>query len=158
MNATLGRKNGPVHTREAIAKKTRVEFNNVMLDDVTQAGICVIDLDTVMPGVALNDFGDMVRSATNSVAEDDRDVSAVHARLPIFEALVEGYLSAARPFLNEAEVAHLAISGQVITFVIGCSLSSASTSFLTMPMKFCGRPTVLSASAIRLIGISRYEM
>jgi hypothetical protein len=95
------------------------KFNNVMLDDATHAAICVIDLDTVMPGIALNDFGDMVRSATNSAAEDERDLSAVHARLPIFEALVEGYLSAARPFLNEAELAHLAISGQVITFEIG---------------------------------------
>ena len=95
------------------------KFNNVMLDDATQSAICVIDLDTVMPGIALNDFGDMVRSATNSAAEDERDLSLVHARLPIFEALVEGYLSAARPFLNDAELAHLAISGQVITFEIG---------------------------------------
>jgi len=95
------------------------KFNNVMLDDATQAGICVIDLDTVMPGIALNDFGDMVRSGTNSAAEDERELSNVHARLPIFEALVDGYLSAARPFLNDAEIAHLAISGQVITFEIG---------------------------------------
>ena len=95
------------------------KFNNVMLDDATQSAICVIDLDTVMPGIALNDFGDMVRSGTNSAAEDERALSAVHARLPIFEALVEGYLSAARPFLNDAELAHLAISGQVITFEIG---------------------------------------
>ena len=95
------------------------KFNNVMLDDATQAGICVIDLDTVMPGIALNDFGDLVRSGTNSAAEDERDLAAVHARLPIFEALVAGYLSAARPFLNEAEIAHLTISGQVITFEIG---------------------------------------
>jgi Ser/Thr protein kinase RdoA (MazF antagonist) len=95
------------------------KFNNVMLDDVTHEGICVIDLDTVMPGVALNDFGDMVRSATNSAAEDERDVTRVEARLPIFEALVEGYLSAARPFLTDAEIAHLAVSGQVITFEIG---------------------------------------
>jgi aminoglycoside phosphotransferase (APT) family kinase protein len=95
------------------------KFNNVMLDDATQAGICVIDLDTVMPGISLNDFGDMVRSATNSTTEDDASLAAVHARLPIFEALVEGYLSAARPFLNEAELAHLTLSGQVITFEIG---------------------------------------
>jgi Ser/Thr protein kinase RdoA (MazF antagonist) len=95
------------------------KINNVMLDDATQEGICVIDLDTVMPGIALNDFGDMVRSATNSTAEDERDVNAVQARLPIFEALVQGYLSAARPFLNDAEVGHLTLSGQVITFEIG---------------------------------------
>jgi Ser/Thr protein kinase RdoA (MazF antagonist) len=95
------------------------KFNNVMLDDATHAGVCVIDLDTVMPGVVLNDFGDMVRSATNSGAEDERDLARVHARLPIFEAIVEGYLAEARPFLNDAEIAHLAISGQVITFEIG---------------------------------------
>src|SRR6185295_2364350 len=88
-------------------------------DDDTQSGICVIDLDTVMPGIALHDFGDMVRSATNSAAEDERNLARVHARLPIFEGLVEGYLAAARPFLNEAEIDHLAVSGSVITFEIG---------------------------------------
>lgn len=95
------------------------KFNNVMLDDATQEGVCVIDLDTVMPGVALNDFGDMVRSATNSAAEDERDLSKVQARLPIFEALVEGYLSSAGAFLNRAEVDLLTVSGQVITLEIG---------------------------------------
>ena len=95
------------------------KLNNVMLDDITQEGICVVDLDTVMPGIALNDFGDMVRSGTNSAAEDERDLATVHARLPIFESLVAGYLAAARPFLNAAEIAHLAVSGQVITFEIG---------------------------------------
>lgn len=95
------------------------KLNNVMLDDITHEGICVVDLDTVMPGIALNDFGDMVRSGTNSAAEDEPDLATVHARLPIFESLVTGYLSAARPFLNPAEIAHLAVSGQVITFEIG---------------------------------------
>ena len=90
-----------------------------MLDDATQEGVCVIDLDTVMPGIALYDFGDMVRSGTNSAAEDERDLAKVEARLPIFEALVEGYLSSAASFLNAAEVAHLALAGQVITFEIG---------------------------------------
>ena len=95
------------------------KLNNVMIDDATQEGVCVIDLDTVMPGLALYDFGDMVRSATNAAAEDERDLSRVHARLPIFEALVEGYLAAARPFLNEAEIAHLAFSGRLITLEVG---------------------------------------
>ena len=95
------------------------KLNNVMIDDVTHEGVCVIDLDTVMPGLALYDFGDMVRSATNSAAEDERDLGKVHSRLSIFEALVEGYLAAARPFLNAAEIAHLAFSGRLITFEIG---------------------------------------
>lgn len=95
------------------------KLNNVMLDNATHQAVCVIDLDTVMPGIALNDFGDMVRSATNAAAEDEPDVTKVEARLPIFEGLVEGYLGAARPFLNDAEVAHLVVSGSVITFEIG---------------------------------------
>jgi hypothetical protein len=95
------------------------KFNNVMLDDVTHEGLCVIDLDTVMPGLALYDFGDLVRSGTNSAAEDEADLSRVAARLPIFEALVDGYLRAARSFLNDAEVAHLTLGGHLITFEIG---------------------------------------
>ncbi|MGH7995260.1 MAG: phosphotransferase enzyme family protein [Opitutaceae bacterium] len=95
------------------------KINNVMIDDATQAGLCVIDLDTVMPGLALYDFGDMVRTATNSAAEDERDLSRVRARIPLFEAIVDGYLSATRSFLAPAEVAHLALSGRLITFEIG---------------------------------------
>lgn len=95
------------------------KLNNVMIDDATQEGLCVIDLDTVMPGLALYDFGDMVRSATNSAAEDERDLTKVHARLPIFEALVEGYLATARPFLTAVELSHVIVSGQLITFEIG---------------------------------------
>ncbi len=75
--------------------------------------------DTVMPGLALYDFGDMVRSASNAAAEDEPDLSLVAARLPIFEALVDGYLTAARQFLNETEIAHLAFSGRLITLEIG---------------------------------------
>lgn len=95
------------------------KLNNVMIDDATHEGICVIDLDTVMPGLALYDFGDMVRSATNSAAEDECDLTRVQSRLPIFEALVEGYLSAARRFLNGAEIANLVTSGRLITLEIG---------------------------------------
>jgi glucosamine-6-phosphate deaminase len=95
------------------------KLNNVMIDDLTGAGICVIDLDTVMPGSALYDFGDMVRSAINSAPEDERDLTRVHARLDIFDALTEGYLSASRAFLTPAEVAHLAFSGRLIAFEIG---------------------------------------
>src|ERR1051326_7456392 len=90
-----------------------------MIDDATGEGLCVIDLDTAMPGLALYDFGDMVRSATNSAAEDEGDPSKVESRLPIFTALVRGYLATARPFLTEAEIAHLAFAGRLITFEIG---------------------------------------
>jgi aminoglycoside phosphotransferase (APT) family kinase protein len=95
------------------------KFNNVMLDDTTQEGICVIDLDTVMPGLALYDFGDMVRTTTSPALEDEKDLSKVCMQFPMFEALVRGYLASAGDMLNKAEKQHLAFSGKLISFEIG---------------------------------------
>jgi aminoglycoside phosphotransferase (APT) family kinase protein len=95
------------------------KINNVMIDEDTDEAVCVIDLDTVMPGLALYDFGDLVRSATSPAAEDERDLSKVAMQMPMFEALVEGYLEAAGDFLNQTEVDHLAFSGKLITLEIG---------------------------------------
>lgn len=95
------------------------KLNNVMLDDATGQGICVIDLDTVMPGLALYDFGDMVRTTTSPAKEDERDLSAVKMQFPMFEALVCGYLAAAGDFLTPAEKKFLPFSGKLITFEIG---------------------------------------
>jgi hypothetical protein len=95
------------------------KFNNVMLDDTTGEGICVIDLDTVMPGLALYDFGDMVRTTTSPTKEDERDLSKVQMQFPMFEALARGYLSAAGEFLTPAEKRFLPFAGKLITFEIG---------------------------------------
>jgi Ser/Thr protein kinase RdoA (MazF antagonist) len=95
------------------------KLNNVMLDDATGQGICVIDLDTVMPGLALYDFGDMVRTSTSPAKEDEKDLSKVQMQFPMFEALVRGYLSSAGGFLTPAEKRLLAFSGKLITFEIG---------------------------------------
>jgi aminoglycoside phosphotransferase (APT) family kinase protein len=95
------------------------KLNNVMIDDATETGICVLDLDTVMPGLALYDFGDMVRTATSPAAEDETDLSKVRMQMPMFEALVRGYLSTAGSFLNDEEKSHLAFSGKLIALEIG---------------------------------------
>ena len=95
------------------------KVNNVLLDDATGEGICVIDLDTVMPGLALYDFGDMVRAGTSPAREDDRDLSKVTMQFSLFEALARGYLSATAGFLTPAEKGLLALSGKVITFETG---------------------------------------
>ena len=95
------------------------KLNNVMLDDATGEGICVIDLDTVMPGLAPYDFGDMVRTTTSPAMEDERDLSKVTMQFPMFEALVRGYLSTAGGFLTKAEKDLLAFSGKLITFELG---------------------------------------
>jgi len=95
------------------------KLNNVMIDDATETGICVLDLDTVMPGLALYDFGDMVRTATSPAAEDETDLSKLRMQMPMFKALVRGYLSTAGSFLNDVEKTHLAFSGKLIALEIG---------------------------------------
>jgi Ser/Thr protein kinase RdoA (MazF antagonist) len=95
------------------------KFNNVLLDDSTGEGICVIDLDTVMPGLAAYDFGDMVRTTTSPAMEDERVLSKVAMQFPMFEALLRGYIESAGGFLTPSEKQHLAFSGKLITLEIG---------------------------------------
>ena len=95
------------------------KFNNVMLDVLTGEAMCIVDLDTVMPGCALYDFGDMVRTTTSPTLEDEPDLSKVKMQMPMFRKLAEGYLSTAGQFLTKAEKAHIAFSGKLITFEIG---------------------------------------
>jgi hypothetical protein len=95
------------------------KFNNVMLDWETGEALCVLDLDTVMPGLVLYDFGDMVRTTTSPTLEDERDLSKVGVRLPVFEALAHGYLSATAPFLTKGERNRLVLAGKLITYTIG---------------------------------------
>ena len=95
------------------------KFNNVMLDVLTGEAMCIVDLDTVMPGCALYDFGDMVRTTTSPTLEDEPDLSKVKMQMPMFKKLAEGYLSSAGQFLTKAEKSHIAFSGKLITFEIG---------------------------------------
>lgn len=95
------------------------KINNVMMDEETDKAVCVIDLDTVMPGLTLYDFGDLVRTATSPAAEDETDLSRVVMQMPMFEALVDGYLDAAGRFLTQAEVDELAFAGKLISLEIG---------------------------------------
>ena len=94
------------------------KINNVMLDDQTGEGICVIDLDTCMPGSVLYDFGDEIRTTTMTAAEDEPDLSKVHFDIKLFEALVQGYLSCAT-FLTAEEKRLLPFSGRLLTFECG---------------------------------------
>lgn len=95
------------------------KLNNVMLDDVSGEGVCVIDLDTTMSGSAIYDFGDMVRTATSPAPEDEIDTSKIRMRIEMFEALVRGYLKSANSFLTDAERDNLAFSGKLLTLECG---------------------------------------
>jgi len=95
------------------------KLNNVLLDNQTGEGICVLDLDTVMPGLSLYDFGDMVRTATNPVAEDAVDISGLVVQVPMFEALAKGYLEGTAGTLLPVERANLVTAGKLLTYECG---------------------------------------
>jgi Ser/Thr protein kinase RdoA (MazF antagonist) len=111
-----------LHASGAIPERVThndTKLNNVLLDDRSGEAVCVIDLDTVMPGLVNYDFGDLARSATCSAAEDERDLSRVRLEPALFTALCEGYLRGAAAFLSPAECAELAFSARLLTLVIG---------------------------------------
>lgn len=95
------------------------KISNVLLDEKTGEGLCVVDLDIVMPGLALFDFGDMMRSMTTTAAEDEPDPAKVELQMPLFEGLARGYLEAAGAFLNAVEREHLIFAGRLITLEQG---------------------------------------
>jgi len=94
-------------------------FNNVMMDVLTGEAMCIVDLDTVMPGCALYDFGDMVRTTTSPTLEDEQDLSKVKMQMPMFKKIAQGYWSAASQFLTKNEKSLIAFSGKLISFEIG---------------------------------------
>jgi hypothetical protein len=95
------------------------KFNNVMIDDITGKGICVLDLDTVMPGLSLYDFGEIVRTGANLAAEDERDVTKVCLDLDIFDTLTRGFLDAARDTLTETEIHYLPYGPKMMAYENG---------------------------------------
>ena len=92
------------------------KLNNVLLDERTGEAICVLDLDTVMPGLSLYDFGDLVRTGTNPVAEDALEVDRIHVQEAMFKALARGYLEGTDGTLLPAERERLVLAGQLLTY------------------------------------------
>ena len=94
------------------------KINNILFDEKTDSPYCVIDLDTVMPGTVLFDVGDLIRTATNTAEEDEKDTSKVGFNMPIFKSLIKGYYSQAKGFLSDYEKSLLAESGRCITLIM----------------------------------------
>ena len=89
---------------------------NVLFDATTGEGLCVVDLDTVMPGLAPYDFGDLARSTVSDSEEDERDLSRVSVRVPVFEALARGFVEGAGDALSPAERSLLVTGAKVIVY------------------------------------------
>lgn len=95
------------------------KLNNVMLDDTTREPLCVIDLDTVMPGLVANDFGDSIRFGASTAAEDETDLSKVTMSLELFKAYTEGFLSACGDRLTNEEIDSLPLGAKLMTLECG---------------------------------------
>lgn len=95
------------------------KLNNVMIDDTTGKGICVIDLDTVMPGLAVNDFGDSIRFGASTGAEDEVDLSKIECDLKLFELYTKGFIEGCAGSLTENELSMLPLGAMTMTFECG---------------------------------------
>ena len=95
------------------------KLNNIMIDNETGKGICVIDLDTVMPGLAIYDFGDSIRFGANTAAEDDPDLTKVSLDLELFELYVKGYLEGCKGILTNLEIEMLPYGAKIMTLECG---------------------------------------
>lgn len=92
------------------------KVNNVLFDEEDQV-LCVVDLDTVMPGYVLSDFGDFIRTGANTGAEDDKNLDNVSVDLDIFKAYAKGYLENAVSFLTDIEIENLAFGAKLLTYM-----------------------------------------
>lgn len=95
------------------------KLNNILMDKTTQQGICVIDLDTVMPGLSINDFGDSIRFGANHSAEDEKDLAKVNFDLPLFEIYTKGYFEGAGNALTAAEKEFMPWGAKLMTLECG---------------------------------------
>jgi len=94
------------------------KLSNVLINDHTGEGVCVVDLDTVMPGLSLYDFGDLMRSCISPLPEDSTDLENIRVRLPIFKALARGFLEEMAGVLTPSETANLAFAGKLLTYEV----------------------------------------
>ena len=95
------------------------KLNNVLMDKTTGEGICIIDLDTVMPGLSINDFGDSIRFGANHSAEDETDLSKVNLDVDLFEAYTQAFLEGAGGTLTEKEIEYLPWGAKLMTLEFG---------------------------------------
>ncbi len=108
-----------MHREGKLVKRTNhcdTKVNNILFDNDGNV-LCVVDLDTVMPGYVLSDFGDFIRTGANKGAEDDKDLNNVELDLDIFEAYTKGYLENAASFLTDVEIENLAFGAKLLTYM-----------------------------------------
>jgi Ser/Thr protein kinase RdoA (MazF antagonist) len=108
-----------LHREGKLPKRTNhcdTKVNNILFDNNDEV-LCVVDLDTVMPGYVLSDFGDFIRTGANTGAEDDKNLDNISVDLAIFEGYAKGYLNNAASFLTDLEIDNLAFGAKLLTYM-----------------------------------------
>jgi len=95
------------------------KLNNILFDQTTNQPICVIDLDTIMPGLSVNDYGDAIRFGASTGAEDEKDLSKIACDLELFEAFTKGFLESCGDVLTAEEIQALPLGAMTMTFECG---------------------------------------
>lgn len=123
----IDRRNGMSKIVDLIEKKeipirvthNDTKLNNIMIDEITKKAICVIDLDTVMPGSVLYDFGDAIRVGASTAVEDEPDLNKVNLDIELFKAFTQGFLEKTHDILTEKEIENLVEGARIITLECG---------------------------------------
>ena len=95
------------------------KLNNILFDELTGRGLCIIDLDTIMPGLAANDFGDSIRFGAATAEEDEQDLDKMHFDISLYELYVKGYLEETKDVLTPAEIRSLPWGARLMTLECG---------------------------------------
>lgn len=131
------------------------KINNILLDANTSEAVCVIDLDTLMPGYFIYDLGDMVRTFVSPVSEEEQDLSKVQFRRPIYDKLIQGYLSEMNHCLTDAEVEAIPFAGMMMTYIVAIRFL---TDYLSGDIYFCNitypdQNLVRATNQLRLLSV-----
>lgn len=107
------------HTLPLCVTHNDTKLNNILFDAETGKGLCIIDLDTIMPGLAANDFGDSIRFGAATAAEDEPNLDKMHFDIDLYETYTKGYLEETKDVLSDAEVQSLPWGARLMTFECG---------------------------------------
>ncbi len=114
LNRMIGNKELPIRVTHNDTK-----LNNIMIDNKTGKGICVIDLDTVMPGLAIHDFGDSIRFGASTAAEDEVDLNKVSCNMELFKLYTKGFIEGCKGALTDTEIKMLPFGAKIMTYECG---------------------------------------